>query len=513
MRKVSRITRISLMIALFFALDKGLGIIRQLIIGRQFGLSMELDVFNAANNLPDMLFALISGGALAIAFIPVLSEVLTKDGKSQAWQLFSSIANLAFIVTFTFSILIALLAGPLVRSQLGIAPGFTTEQQSLAVDLMRLNLISTLVFSISGLVMAGLQANQHFLFPALAPLLYDIGQIFGAVILAPTKGMNIGGLTLPAFGLGVKGLVYGVILGALLHLLIQIPGLIKYKFKWSIQIRIKDANVIKVLKLMGPRLISMMFIQLIFLVQDNLASRLSVGAISALTYGWLIMQVPETLIGTAIATALLPTLSEMAVREELAELREKIIRTIKVMIALAIPISAILAAGLLPLIQLAFGFSTADAQIVMRTTQAFLIGVAGHSLVELSVRAFYARQNAKVPMIAAASTFGVFLPLAIGLMALLGAPGIALANSIVFSLQAVVMIFLMGRNLQGNLSPGCSIINSLISGIVGAIVVWLCLTTISTDLSPWIMAVIGMVLGAGFSAIPIRHELRQLLKL
>ena len=104
MRKVSRITRISLMIAIFFALDKGLGIIRQLIIGRQFGLSMELDVFNAANNLPDMLFALISGGALAIAFIPVLSEVLTKDGKSQAWQLFSSIANLAFIVTFTFSI-------------------------------------------------------------------------------------------------------------------------------------------------------------------------------------------------------------------------------------------------------------------------------------------------------------------------------------------------------------------------------------------------------------------------
>jgi putative peptidoglycan lipid II flippase len=183
------------------------------------------------------------------------------------------------------------------------------------------------------------------------------------------------------------------------------------------------------------------------------------------------------------------------------------------MIALAIPISAILAAGLLPLIKLAFGFSTADAQIVMRTTQAFLIGVAGHSLVELTVRAFYARQNAKVPMIAAASTFGVFLPMAIGLMALLGAPGVALANSIVFSLQAVVMIFLMGRNLQGNLSPGCSIINSLISGIVGAIVVWLCLTTISTDLSPWIMAVVSMVLGAGFSAIPIRHELRQLLKL
>ena len=513
MRKVSRITRISLMIALFFTLDKGLGIIRQLIIGRQFGLSKELDVFNAANNLPDMLFALISGGALAIAFIPVLSEVLTKDGKSQSWRLFSSIANLAFIVTFSFSIVIALLAGPLVRSQLGIAPGFTAAQQSLAVDLMRLNLISTLIFSISGLVMAGLQANQHFLFPALAPLLYDIGQIFGAVILAPEKGLNIGGLTLPAFGLGVNGLVYGVILGALLHLIIQIPGLIKYHFKWSIQINIKDINVIKVLKLMGPRLVSMVFIQLIFLVQDNLASRLAVGAVSALTYGWLIMQVPETLIGTAIATALLPTLSEMAVREEVAELREKIVRTIKVMIALAIPISAILAAGLLPLIQLAFGFSTTDAQIVMRTTQAFLIGVAGHSLVELAVRAFYAKQNAKVPMIAAASTFVVFLPLAIGLMLILGAPGIAMANSIVFSLQAIVLIILLGRSLQGKLSPGCTIINSLISGFVGALIVWLSLHTIQIDLPDWMVATMGMMVATVMAAIPIRRELRQLLKL
>jgi putative peptidoglycan lipid II flippase len=225
------------------------------------------------------------------------------------------------------------------------------------------------------------------------------------------------------------------------------------------------------------------------------------------------MQVPETLIGTAIATALLPTLSEMAVREEVAELREKIVRTIKVMIALAIPISAILAAGLLPLIQLAFGFSTADAQIVMRTTQAFLIGVAGHSLVELAVRAFYAKQNAKVPMIAAASTFVVFLPLAIVLMLILGAPGIAMANSIVFSLQAIVLIILLGRSLQGKLSPGCSIINSLISGLVGALIVWLSLHAIQIDLPDWMVATMGMMVATVMAAIPIRRELRQLLKL
>jgi len=139
--------------------------------------------------------------------------------------------------------------------------------------------------------------------------------------------------------------------------------------------------------------------------------------------------------------------------------------------------------------------------------------VAGHSLVELTVRAFYARQNAKVPMIAAASTFGVFLPLAIGLMMLLGAPGIAMANSIVFSLQAIVMIVLLGHSLQGKLSPGCTIINSMVSGFIGALVVWLSLNTISINLSPWIVASIGMLLGAGMAAIPIRRELKQMLRL
>ncbi len=138
MKKTSRLTRVSLMLALFFGADKILGVLRTVIIGRQFGLSEELDVFNAANNLPDLLFALISGGALAIAFIPVLSEVLSKKGTESAWRLFSKVANLAFIVTLVLAILTGFLAGPLVRGELGIAPGFTPDQQALAVKILRL---------------------------------------------------------------------------------------------------------------------------------------------------------------------------------------------------------------------------------------------------------------------------------------------------------------------------------------------------------------------------------------
>jgi len=119
---------------------------------------------------------LISGGALAIAFIPVLSEVLTTSGQRPAWVLFSRIANLAFLVTVVLAIIVALFAGIMVRSEIGIAPGFTVVQQHLVTRLMRMNLIATLIFSISGLVMAGLQANQHFLLPAMAPCFTTSGR-------------------------------------------------------------------------------------------------------------------------------------------------------------------------------------------------------------------------------------------------------------------------------------------------------------------------------------------------
>ena len=172
--------------------------------------------------------------------------------------------------------------------------------------------------------MAGLQANQHFLLPALAPILYDIGQIFGVVILAPNEGYRIAGFTLPAFGLRTDGMVYGVILGALLHLLIQVPGLIKFHFKWQPKIDLKDPETRKVLRMMAPRLVSMFCVQMIFLAQDNFASRLEAGSVTALTYGWWIMQVPQTLLGTSIATAILPTLSELFSNVVLTLLRSKL---------------------------------------------------------------------------------------------------------------------------------------------------------------------------------------------
>ncbi len=501
------------MLAVLFGADKLLGVFRTVIIGRQFGLSEELDVFNAANNLPDLLFALISGGALAIAFIPVLSEILSKEGRDSSWRLFSGVANLAFIVTGGLAVLVALLASPLVRGELGIAPGFTPDQQNLAVELMRLNLISTLIFSISGLVMAGLQANQHFLLPAVAPLVYDLGQIFGVFILAPEEGYLIGGIRLPALGLGINGLVYGVIFGAALHLLIQVPGLIKYRFRWTPKIDFKDPAFRKVLRLMGPRLVSMAFIQLIFLARDNLASRLPVGSVTALSYGWWIQQVPETLIGTAIATALLPTLSEHIAAKDQGAFRGTIERALRVMIALSLPIAVILSLGSLSLIQFAFGFSLEESRLILWATRGYLAGLLGHSIVELGVRSFYAKQNAWVPMAISGLGLIIYIGFAVLFMAPLGAGGISLANAISYSIQGLLLFVLLNRGLSREIKVGGTLIRSLLSAIGAGLCIWLIIFVLPLSLSPLLLSMGGMILAGAIGAIPIWREIKLLVKL
>jgi putative peptidoglycan lipid II flippase len=481
---MTRIARFTLILVFFFAIDKVLGLGRQVIMARVFGLSPDLDAFNAANNVPDLLFAMISGGALAIAFIPVLSEYMEKGGKQAAWDLFSRIANLAFLVTAGLALVVAIFAGPMVRAELGIAPGFKTPQQDLVIDLMRLNLIATLIFSISGLVMAGLQANQHFLLPAMAPALYNLGQIFGAAVLAPKTGLHFGPLSLPAFGLGIHGLVYGVILGALLHLGIQIPGLLRFKFRWTPAINLHNTGVTKVLSLMGPRLLSMFFIQLVFIGRDNLASRLGAGAVTALTYGWFIMQVPETLIGTAIATAMLPSLSEYFVRGEREVFRQSVNRALKTIFALAVPASALLAAGIRPLVQVAFHFDPAGTELVVWATRAYLLGVIGQSLYEVTARAFYAQQNARIPTMTSGLRLALFIAGAALLYNRLGPVGIALADTLAISTEVILHLFLLNRLFPGLLQAGWTLPRVVAGAAASTLLAYLAMQYLNMPILP-----------------------------
>lgn len=509
--RLTRVARASLLVSVFFALDKLLGMFRQVVIARQFGVSAELDAFNAANNIPDLLFALIAGGALAIALIPVLTETLELSGRAAMWLLFSRVANWAFLITAGLSVIAFFAAGPIVRSEIGVAPGFTPQMQALVIDLMRFNLIATLLFSLSGLVMAGLQSNQHFLLPALAPVMYDVGQIFGALVLAPSTPFSLGPIELPAFGLGVYGLVYGVILGAALHLLTQVPGLLRYRFRWNPVFSPRDLGLHKVARMMGPRILTIGAFNLVFVATDNLASRLEVGSVTALVYGWLIMQVPETLLATAIGTALLPTLSEQHARGQTVEFEAGIARANRSLLALTLPITALLCLTLYPLVEAVFGLNASDTTLVVRTAQAFLLGLAGHSLLEVTARAFYSRQNAVIPLAGAMIGLVCFVVFALVLYQPLGSAGIALGNSLAFTLQAALLLVILSRRFPAVLHLRAPLVRGLVAAALGGGVALVILT-----LAPMPSALAAAAaLGAGLlcALVPIWPYVRDLARL
>ena len=158
----------------------------------------------------------VGGGALSYAFIPIFSGFLARDERAAGWRLASAVINTVFVATLALSVLGFLFAPWLVEHV--VAPGFGADKVSQTVALMRILLISTLVFSISGIFQGILHSHNHFLLPALAPILFDVGILFGVIFL-------IGPL-------GVYGIAWGAVLGSLLHLGVQVPGLLRYRMRW-----------------------------------------------------------------------------------------------------------------------------------------------------------------------------------------------------------------------------------------------------------------------------------------
>lgn len=497
---MSHLFKASLLLSIFFGVNKIFALVRQTIIARQFGFSGEIDAFNVANNLPDLLFSLFSGGALALAFIPVFAEHLHLHGRESSWKLFSKIANILFIATLFFALIFAIFAPIIVASKFGVSPGFSSSQQALVVELMRINLIAMVVFSVSGLVMATLQAHKSFLLPAIAPIFYNIGLIFGAVVLAPESG----------FGLGVYGLVYGTVLGAIGHLLIQIPGIIKRQFSYTFKFDIKDPDVRKVFRLMIPRIATVFLIQVTFLSRDNLASYLSQGSVTALTYGYFILQVPETLIGTAIATALLPTLSELITKKQHQEFADSIKRAVQVLFAATIIISIVIGILLPQLIDIIFDFDPKNSELLVWTTRAYLFGLLGQSLLEVITRAFYAKQDAFTPLKATAVRVVLFLILSVSLVGAFGVVGLALIDSITIMIEVAILGFLLYKIYPKIFSISNTIYRVLIGS---AISVGVTLVVLLAPFPPLIALALALLSAGIVYFFFVRQELKILIKL
>jgi putative peptidoglycan lipid II flippase len=426
----------TLLVGALFALASVAGIGRNIVIAHRFGIGAELDAYYAAFKLPDLLFTIVAGGALATAFIPVFAEFLAAEDRQGAWRMASAVTNLVVLAVAALAALAALTAPWLVH--VVIAPGFDPAQQAETVSLMRIVLFSTLLFGISAVQGSVLNGFKHFLLPALAPVLYPLGIAGGALWLAPRYG--------------VRGLAMGAVIGAALHLACKVPGLLHYGFHWWPVLDWRSSAVRRVLVLMGPRIIDLGVFQLTVLITTNLASRLGHGSVSALEWGWGAMQLPETVIGTAFGMVALPTLAELAARNDIDGLRSVLGESLRTVLALTVPAACGLVLLGRPFLQVlyqrgAFDASATDAVFV--ALRFYAVGLMGQACLELAARAFFAQKDTVTPLIVATGSGAVNILLAFVLMGPLGHGGLALANSLAVTAEVLVLLAILRRRWGG----------------------------------------------------------------
>jgi putative peptidoglycan lipid II flippase len=441
------LARAAVLVGAAYVLSNLTGFLQRVILGSRFGTSAELDAFYAALRIPELLFTVLAGGALASAFIPIYTAHLSHDRRALAWALARRVAWLVFIVLSAFAIFAALFAPGIVRFV--VAPGFDQAQVELTASLMRIMLVSTVIFGVSGLLMGVLQSNGSFLAPAIAPALYQFGIIIGAVALG---------------ALGIYGPAIGVVIGSLLHLGVQLPALRRLEMRdWrskeenlqspisNLQIR---HDVRHIVTLMIPRVIGLAAVQINFIVNTRLASRMAAGAVSALTIAFAIMILPQAAIAQAIGTVLFPSISAHAARGERAEFARSITRAINVILALSLPATVGLIVLGEPLIRLLFQrgeFNAQSTSEVAFALQLFAVGLVAHSVLEVVTRGFYALKDTTRPVVLAVLSMVVNVLLSLWLSVvflragLYPFGGLALANSIATTLEVIILYVLLVR--------------------------------------------------------------------
>jgi len=486
-----QIARAAGTVMIAFIITQLLGLVRGFIIYRAFGTSEQLDSFNAANRVAELLFNLMAGGALGSAFIPTFTGMLTRDNRTGAWKLASAIANLLLLVLTAIAALAWVFAPQIVHNALFIlAPNQPVGQEQLTVALLQTLLPTVVIFGLSGLVMGILNAHQKFWLPAIAPAMYSLGQILGVLLLPDWWG--------------VTRLALGALVGALLHLLVQLPGLLRLKGQYHLMLGLRLAEVREVLRLMGPRILGVAVVQINFIVNIIIGISLPVGSVSALTLAFTWMLMPQTAIAQSIAIAAMPTFSAQAALNRWDELRHSLAASLRGVLLLAVPASVGLILLRNPLFQLYEGnaFTAQSTQLVAWALLWYTFGLVGHSLLEVVVRAFYALHDTRTPVSVTLATMLVNIGLSLTLPGVfdragwLPLGGLALAHSLATTLECIILIVLLRRKLNG--MEGRTIWSAAGQSIAGAAVMGLALwglLSVSVNLPPWLVIVLGVGLG------------------
>lgn len=376
-------------------LSRFLGLIRDRLLVSRFTVGWELDAYYASFQLPNLLFAFLVLGTLSVAFIPVFTEYLTKGRREAAWKMTNVILSYVLLGMGGACLLLIILAPQLVAL---IAPGYAGEKLELTVRLTRVMMLTPLLFTVSAVFSSVLNSFKRFMSVSLAPLLYNGALIFGIAVLSKP--------------FGVFGVAYGAILGALLHLLVQVPAVVHAGWRWKWGLDPKDPGVREVGGLFLPRVFGIDISQLAQFIGTSIGTTFGTGAPALFNLAMNISAVPVGAIAIPFAIAAFPDLSEASAKGDRKEFVRIFAATFRQVLFFLVPLSALGVILRGHVVRVLIGSSSLtwnEARVVSTAVGLFVLTLAFQGLVPLLARAFYALKNTIVPVLvsAAAVAFNV----------------------------------------------------------------------------------------------------------
>lgn len=366
-----------------------LGLFRDRILASTFGAGDTLDAYYAAFRVPDLVYNLLILGALSAAFIPVFTQLISKDKDSEAWELASGVLNLQILIMGILLVVLAVFSPFFMHL---ITPGFEGEKLQMTVDFTRIMFLSPLIMGVSGIFGGVLVSMKKFLIYSLAPITYNLGIIFGALILVPT--------------MGPVGLAWGVVFGAIFHMLIQYPAVkfSGFRFHFVFKESFKNKNVREVFHLMIPRMMGVAVSQLNLVIITIFASTLTAGSLAAFNFANNIQSAPLGLFGASFAIAVFPTLSAYHARNEDEKFSRAFSKTFRQVVFFVIPISVLIFVLRAQIVRVILGsgrFNWEDTKMTFAVLGYLTASLFAQALIPLLARAFYAIQNTKTPFLIA----------------------------------------------------------------------------------------------------------------
>jgi len=454
----SGLIRAGVILSATFLVSRALGYLRTVVLGATFGAGPELDAFFAAFRVPDLIFQLVAAGAMGSALIPVLAGLMASGERAHAWRVVASLANL-LLAAMTVLAVAAFIGAPLLVRAL--APGFDEAALARTTELTRIMLAAPVFLSLGSIATAALNAEGRFTAAAIAPIVYNIAIIAAAALLGPT--------------IGVTALAWGVVAGALGHVLIQLPPLLGLGFRPTIGIDLADWAARRVLGLLAPRALGLGASQFTFIVMTALASSLGEGAISSFTIAFALLQIPVGVIGVPLGVVIFPSISREHALGATAAYVGMVTRAVRLIIFAMIPIAALGIVLRAPVVELLFGYGKFDVASIERTAATlalFLLGLPAHASIAVLARAFYARQDTRTPVAAAVLAVVANTILGVLLVGPLGLPGLALAIATAAWIEATMLLVALGRRVPTFELPGIlRVLGESIAAAAGAALV------------------------------------------